>query len=109
MNDDVYLRVDLDKSTLGKEEFNNALTALLICLLSAVSALGLEEEFEGEIFDRIVGMVVERMQKGASREELMRRFLTVKVGMSEKDASALLGQILQAMNSQDSGENVGYF
>ncbi len=108
MNDDVYLRVDLDKSTLGKEEFNNALTALLIGLMSAVSELGLEESFAQEVFDRIVGMVVERMQKGASREELM-RFLTVKVGMSEKDASALLGQILQAMNSQDSGENVGYF
>ncbi|WP_297477184.1 DNA-binding protein [Thermococcus sp.] len=108
MNDDVYLRVDLDKSTLGKEEFNNALTALLIGLMSAVSELGLEESFAQEVFDRIVGMVVERMQKGASREELM-RFLTVKVGMSEKDASALLGQILQAMNSQDSRENVGYF
>ncbi len=106
MNDDVYLRVDLDKSTLGKEEFNNALTALLIGLLSAVSALGLEEEFEGEIFDRIVGMVVERMQKGASKDELM-KFLTVKVGMSEKEASALLAQILQAMKTE-SGDDMAY-
>jgi len=107
MNDDVYLRVDLDKSTLGKEEFNNALTALLVGVLSAVSALGLEDEFEKEVFNRIVGMIVERMQKGASREELM-RFLTVKVGMSEEDARGLLDQVFKAKGPLDDGD-VGYF
>ncbi|ASJ08166.1 DNA-binding protein [Thermococcus siculi] len=109
MNDDVYLRVDLDKKTLGKEEFNDALTALLIGLLSAVSVLGLEEEFAQEVFDRIVGMVVERMQRGATREELM-RFLTVKVGMSVEDAKALLDQVFEAKHSMEGGElDVGYF
>jgi len=110
MNDDVYLRVDLDKKTLGKEEFNDALTALLIGLLSAVSALGLEEEFTQEVFDRIVGMVLERMQKGASREELM-KFLTVKVGMTAEDAKALLDQVFEAKRSMERGDegDVGYF
>ncbi|ASJ06191.1 DNA-binding protein [Thermococcus pacificus] len=109
MNDEVYLRVDLDKKTLGKEEFNDALTALLIGLLSSVSALGLEEAFEQEVFDRIVGMVVERMQNGASREELM-RFLTIKVGMSVEDATALLEEVFKAKRSMEgSGDDVGYF
>ncbi|WP_297463955.1 DNA-binding protein [Thermococcus sp.] len=105
MNDDVYLRVDLDRKTLGKGEFNDALTSLLIGLLSAVSALGLEEEFAQEVFDRIVGMVFERLQKGASRDELL-RFLTVRVGMSPEDARALLDRVLQ---SSDQGDDVGYF
>lgn len=108
MNDDVYLRADLDKKTLGKDEFNDALAALLIGLLSAVSALGLEKEFEDEIFDRIVGMVVERIQKGASREELM-RFLTVKVGMPKGDAKALLTQIFNAVENSDEDVEMGYF
>ncbi len=109
MNDDVYLRVDLDKKTLGKDEFNDALTALLIGLLSSVSALGLEEAFAQEVFDRIVGMVVERMQKGASREELM-RFLTVKVGMPVEDAKTLLDQVFEAKRSMGGEEpDVGYF
>ncbi|AEK73335.1 hypothetical protein GQS_07185 [Thermococcus sp. 4557] len=109
MNDDVYLRVDLDKKTLGKEEFNDALTALLIGLLSSVSALGLEEAFAQEIFDRIVSMVVDRVDKGASREELM-KFLTVKVGMTVEDAKNLLDEVFAAKRSLGGHEkDVGYF
>ena len=109
MNDEVYLRVDLDKNTLGKEEFNDALTALLIGLLSSVSALGLEEAFEQEVFNRIVGMVLERMQKGASEEELL-SFLTVKVGMSAEDAKSLIDQVFEAKRSLEGEEgDVGYF
>ena len=109
MNDDVYLRVDLDKKTLGKDEFNDALTSLLMGLLASVSALGLEEAFAREIFDRIVGMVVDRMEKGASRAELM-RFLTVKVGMVAEDAKNLLDEVFAAKRSLESRDgDVGYF
>ncbi len=109
MNDDVYLRVDLDKKTLGKEEFNDALTSLLIGLLSAVSALGLEQAFQQEVFDRIVAMVLDRLQKGATREELM-RFLTVKVGMPVEEAKQLLDEIMAAKSSVGGEErDIGYF
>ncbi|NJE61871.1 YbjN domain-containing protein [Thermococcus sp. 21S7] len=109
MDDDVYLRVDLDKKTLGKDEFNDALAALLVGLMSAVSALGLEEAFAKEIFDRIVGMVLERVERGASRDELM-RFLTVKVGMSVEDAKNLLNEVFAAKKEIDEqGKDVGYF
>lgn len=108
MDDEVYLRVDLDKKTLGKEEFNDALTSLLIGLLSAISALGLEQAFQQEVFDRIVAMVLERLQKGATREELM-RFLTVKVGMPEKDAKDLLDQIFKVKKEVEEQErDIGY-
>ena len=107
MNDEVYLRVDLDKKTLGKGEFNDALTALMVGLMSAVSELGLEESFAREVFNRIVEMIVERMQRGASRGDLM-KFLTVKVGMSPEDAESLLDQVTDAMGPGDGGD-VGYF
>lgn len=108
MDDEVYLRVDLDKKTLGKEEFNDALTSLLIGLLSAVSALGLERAFQQEVLDRIVAMVIERLQKGATREELM-RFLIVRVGMPEGDAKSLLDQIFKAkVEAEEREREVGY-
>jgi hypothetical protein len=98
-NDSVNLRVDLDKSSLGKEEFNNALTALAIGLLSGVSALGLEEEFVDKVFDRILRMLIERIERGYSQEELM-EFLTLKVGMDEEEAKKLLDEVMRAINSE---------
>ncbi|NJE76656.1 DNA-binding protein [Thermococcus sp. ES12] len=102
-NDVVNIRVDLDKKTLGKEEFNDALTALAVGLLSGVSALGLEEEFVERIFDRIVVMLLERIQKGYTYEQLM-EFLTIKVGLKEKDAKELLDAVLEAVEEEPTDE-----
>jgi len=93
MNDDVYLAVDLDASSLGKEEFNDALSALLVGLSSAVSELNLEEEFAALLRERLLAMVYERLRKGASREELL-NFLVSRAGMPEKEALALLSEVL---------------
>ncbi|NJE49635.1 DNA-binding protein [Thermococcus sp. 9N3] len=100
MNDDVYLAVDLDTSNLGKAEFNDALSALLVGLLSAVSALNLEEEFEALLKERVLAMVYERLRKGASREELL-DFLVSRVGMPENEALTLLAEVLP--EEQDRG------
>lgn len=109
MNDEVTLRVDLDKKTLGKDEFNDALTVLLIGLQAAVTNLGLEKEFANEVFNRLVGMIVSRLEKGATREELM-QFLTKKVGMLEGDAEKLLNTVLKAQKGTPSeAQDVGYF
>jgi len=93
MNDDVYLAVDLDASSLGKEEFNDALSALLVGLSSAVSELNLEEEFAALLRERLLAMVYERLRKGASREELL-NFLVSRAGMPKKEALALLSEVL---------------
>lgn len=105
MNDEIVLRVDLDKKTLGKGEFNDALTVLLIGVNEVVRALGLEEDFARSIFEHVIGMIVERIEKGATKGELL-KFLTVKVGMSRKDAEALLDQIFEAVKSGE--QDVGY-
>jgi len=97
-NDSVNIRVDLDKASLSKEEFNDALTALAIGLLSGVSALGLEGEFVEKMFDRIIEMLLERIEKGYTYEQLM-EFLTVKVGLDEKEAKEILDAVLEATES----------
>ena len=95
----VRIRVDLDKSSLGKEEFNNALSSLVIGLLVGVSALGLEEEFLQRVLTRIVDMLVYRIEQGSTEEELM-YFLTVEVGMGEEEASELLEAVLKSMEEE---------
>ncbi len=95
-NAQIRLRVDLDKSTLGKDEFNNALVALVIGVLAGVMALGIEEEFARKVLARIAIMLVDKMEKGATEEELL-HFLTVTVGMDIRDAKDFLEQVKSAM------------
>lgn len=102
MNDEITLRVDLDEKSLGKEEFNDALTALLVGMNVLMDALGLTEEFQEAIFERLSMMIIERLQKGASEREII-DFLTKKVGMSENEARALLNEIRKAMKGDDRG------
>ncbi len=98
-NKQIRLRVDLDKSMLGKEEFNNALTALVIGVLVGVKALRIEEEFIQKVLSRIIMMLVYRIENGATEEELM-DFLTNTVGMDVRDARDLLDAVLSAMNEE---------
>ncbi len=95
----VRLRIDLDKETLGKEEFNDALTTLVIGVFAGVSALGIEKEFLQKIMDRIVLMLVDRIEKGASDEELM-DFLRKRVGMDELSAKVLLDAVLASLGME---------
>ena len=92
----IGIRVDLDIMTLGKMEFNDALSSLVVGVLVGVFALGLEDEFVQKVMERIVLMLVERIQEGQSEEDLM-RFLTEKVGMDVRDARNLLDEVLMAM------------
>ncbi|RLF86254.1 DNA-binding protein [Thermococci archaeon] len=105
MNEEITLRVDLDRKTLGKGEFNDALTSLLIGLNQVITALGLEEEFARAVFERITMMVLERLEKGAKKEEIL-KFLVAKVGMDPKDAEEFLKRIIENTMPK---EDVGYF
>ena len=105
MNDEVTLRVDLDEKSLGKEEFNDALTALLVGMNVLMDSLGLTEEFQEAIFERLSMMIIERLQRGMSEAEIM-KFLVKKVGMTKEEAKALLNEIKRAMSGED---DRGYF
>lgn len=102
MNDEVTLRVDLDEKSLGKDEFNDALTALLVGMNVLMDSLGLTQEFQEIVFERLALMVFERMQNGASEREII-EFLTKKVGMSKEDAEALLAELKKAVREDERG------
>lgn len=100
MNDEITLRVDLDEKSLGKEEFNDALAALLVGMNVLMDSLGLTEEFQEAIFERLSMMIIERLQRGMSEAEIL-RFLTKKVGLDIEEARALLSEIKKVMKGED--------
>lgn len=102
MNDEITLRVDLDNKSLGKEEFNDALTALLVGMNVLMDSLGLTQEFQEMIFERLALMIMERMQNGASEREII-EFLTKKVGMKKDEAKALLSELKKAVKEDERG------
>jgi len=102
MNDEITLRVDLDEKSLGKDEFNDALTALLVGMNVLVDSLGLTQEFQEMVFERLALMVIERLQSGASEKEII-DFLTKKVGMKREEAEALLTDIKKAVKEDERG------
>lgn len=106
MNEEVTLCVDLDRKSLGKGEFNDALTALLVGLNEMVDALGISEEFQKAVFERIAAMIIDRLSKGATHDEII-TFLVMKVGLSKGDAEELLTEIERSLKGS-SDENWGY-
>lgn len=98
-NETVALRVDLSRKTLGKEEFNDALTSLAVGLLVGVMSLGVEEEFVENFISRIIETLQEKIRKGYTYDQLM-EFLTVRVGVPEKDAREILDEVLKSMGEE---------
>lgn len=100
MNDEITLRVDLDEKSLEKEEFNDALTALLVGMNVLMNSLGLTEEFREAIFERLSMLIIERLQRGMGEAEIL-SFLTKKVGLNREEARALLSEIKKVIKGDD--------
>ena len=98
-NKTVAIRADLSLSTLGKEEFNEALTGMAVGLLAGVMALGVEEEFVENVMARIIETLQEKIRKGYTYEQLM-EFLTKRVGIGEDDAKYILDEVLKSMDNE---------
>ncbi len=100
MNEEIVLSSDLDLASISKEEFGDALTGLITALYLMIKEFKLEEEFNKQLAQRVILMVQERMQKGATRDDLL-NFLINKVGMDEDSANRLLNEIIKGKQSQD--------
>ncbi|MCD6383528.1 MAG: DNA-binding protein [Thermoplasmata archaeon] len=98
--ENVIAMVDLDLTSLSREEFNDALTALLIGSYSVISSLGLSEEFQKSLMERLKGMVLERMKRGESMKEI-EDFLVKKVGMERNEAEEILEEIGKMVDEEE--------
>ncbi|MCI4434394.1 MAG: CBS domain-containing protein [Thermoplasmata archaeon] len=94
INEEIVLSSDLDLASINKEEFSDALTGLITALYMMIKEFKLEEEFNKQLAERVVLMVKERMNMGATRDDLM-SFLINKVGLDEDNARKLLDEIIK--------------
>ncbi len=101
--ENVISMVDLNMTSLSKEEFNDALTALLIGSHTVISALGYSEEFQKALMQRLLGMISERLSRGDSIEDV-KNFLVNKVGMGEEEADELLKDIKETIEKKEGEE-----
>ncbi|MDP8011523.1 MAG: cyclic nucleotide-binding/CBS domain-containing protein [Thermoplasmata archaeon] len=100
INEEIVLSSELDLASISKEEFGDALTGLITALYLMIKEFKLEEEFNKQLAQRVILMIQERMQKGATREDLL-NFLINKVGMDQDSANKLLDEIVKNKQSQD--------
>ena len=100
LNEEVVLRIDLDKSSFEKKVFEDALVALLTGLYLMVRALKMEEEFSQQLLERVIGMVRERMEAGATRMDII-NFLTQTVGLNKNEAEEIVDEIMKSIKKDD--------
>ncbi len=100
LNEEVVLRIDLDKSSFKKKVFEDALVALLTGLYLMVRALKMEEEFSQQLLERVIGMVRERMEAGATRTDII-NFLTQTVGLKRNEAEEIVDEIMKSIKKED--------
>lgn len=100
IDEEIVLTSDLDLASINREEFSDALTGLITSLYMMVKEFKLEEEFNRQLAQRVILMVKERLEKGATREDLM-SFLVNKVGLDEGNARKLLDEIIKGKPSEE--------
>ncbi len=102
INEEVVLQIDLGKKYFTKGVFEDSIAAMVTGMYMMVRALGLEEEFQDQLFARLVGLVKERLSEGAKREDVV-KFLINRVGLKKKDAEEIVDEIMKSMDKDIKG------
>jgi len=95
-DDGVVFVADLDPKSLGKAEFNDAIEQLYLAAGAFVKAVGWEDEVSKIFMETVASLLLDKIEKGASREEII-GYLTLKLKLSreeaEKIADALFAEV----------------
>jgi hypothetical protein len=105
LNENVFARVDLERSVLTKDIMDEALNVLLSSLYYAIKALKLEEQFSTQIMERITMMIQDMQREGKSRDEI-ETYLVSKAGIEEDEARKLIDQVLGASAGEQGTESM---
>ncbi|MCL4315118.1 MAG: hypothetical protein M1454_05285 [Candidatus Thermoplasmatota archaeon] len=105
LNENVFARVDLEKTTLTKDIMDEALNVLLSALYYAIKALKMEEQFSAMILERIAMMIEDMEKEGKSRDEI-KTYLVTKAGIDDAEAGKLIDEVLGAKNGGKESESM---
>ncbi len=102
MQEEVITRVDLELSSLTKEELNDGMSLLLSSIYKMVKSLKLEEQFQARITERMLMLVQDMINTGKSKEEIM-KYLVDKIGLSKVDSENIISQLKGETSEDESG------
>ncbi len=93
----IGIRVDLDVMTLGKLEFNDALSSLIIGAETLRAVLSTDQnQSQEEGADKIEEIIAAELESGRSADSVINDL--VSAGMSKEDATAIVKEISRKLN-----------
>lgn len=104
--DKIVNAVDLDLKSLGKAEFNDALSALVAGTYKVIQDLDLQDDFENQMFERLADMILQKLNEGMTKDEV-REFLTRRVGMDKEEAESLVNSIIEHISKSEEKNEAG--
>ena len=99
IEDQIIISVDLNLFSLSKTEFNDALTLLVMGAARMIEDLGLTEDLSASMMERNAGLIMQKLAKGETREEVL-EFLIQRVGLNREYAEKLLENVVKAMEAE---------
>lgn len=95
-DDNPVIQVDLDLHSLSKQEFNDALTLLVVGAHNLIKILDLTKEMEEFMVNKYKALVSEKLAAGETKEQIL-EFLTDRAGLQPNDAKAFLEQMIELL------------
>jgi len=101
---------DLDTSSLGREEFNDALSAVVMGTYSVYKMMGKEDVLNQIAFQKVIELALSQLNTGEKPGEVV-SYLSEKVGMDAQSAEQLVSSLVVARKDQkkESKEDLVYF
>jgi hypothetical protein len=102
MQEEVITRVDLELSSLTKDELNEGMSMLLSSIYIMVKSLKMEEQFQARITERMLMMVQDMINSGKSKDEIL-KYLVDKIGLSKSESDNIISQLTGEAKENQSG------
>lgn len=92
--DSVVITVDLDLVSVNKQEFNDALTLLIMGATKLIEVLDIADEVTEAMMERNAAYIIDKLEKGETKEMIM-LFLTKRVGLETEYAENFVEKIIE--------------
>lgn len=103
-DDQPVIQVDLDLGAMSKQEFNDALTLLIVGAQNLIMLLGLQEKVQEFMLQRFKQMVALKLAEGEEESDIL-DFLTTRGGLEEDMAKEIFNHVMELVKAN--GDNAG--
>jgi hypothetical protein len=97
-DDQPVIQVDLDLGAMSKQEFNDALTLLIVGAQNLIMLLGLQEKVQEFMLQRFKQMVALKLAGGEEESDIL-DFLTSRGGLEEDVAKEIFNQVMKLVEA----------